>query len=70
MTGRAPSRPVSLPGNAAAAVRTVERELTMLVRRGEEALFPAVLLQAPDGSTWRVTVTDTGELVTSQVARG
>lgn len=36
---------------------------------GQELAVPAVLLPAPDGSTWRVTVDNTGTLVTTQVPR-
>jgi hypothetical protein len=34
-----------------------------------EPLYSAVMLRAPDGSSWRVSVDDSGALVTAQVPR-
>lgn len=39
------------------------------VKAGQEFMVPALLLPAPDGSTWRVTVDNTGALTTTQVPR-
>jgi len=39
------------------------------VKAGQEFMAPSLMLPAPDGSTWRVTVDNTGALITAQVPR-
>lgn len=62
-----------LPGNFPGA-DVINGAFTLLeaadaqnIKRNIEAAFPAILLQAPNGSTYRVSVDDTGALVLVQV---
>jgi hypothetical protein len=64
----APSR-VQLPLDWPGSRRALERELQRVARQNEEPSFPAILLVSPDGTTWRVRVTDAGTLVSDPVAR-
>jgi hypothetical protein len=61
--------PVQLPPEWPRARPAIERELARTLRQIIESEFPALLLRAPDGSTWRVTVDDAGALTTVQVPR-
>ena len=58
------------PGQHAVQLRVafeaIRRALQPVVTSAEAA--PALLLLAPDGSTWRVSVTTAGALQTEQVA--
>lgn len=60
---------LQLPSNWFEARRAIEREFGKCVRRQEEPAFPSLLLIAPDGGVWRVTVDDAGVLSTEPVPR-
>jgi len=59
---------VQLPRtNLSDLARAVERELADCTRQNQEARFPQLILLAPNGAGWRLTVNNAGALVTSQV---
>lgn len=50
-------------------VRQLADAMTRKADLTEEPIFSAVLLRAPGGATWRVTVDDTGALNSTVVLR-
>jgi hypothetical protein len=71
------ARPPRAPATIAVPlVGTLDQRLGALAdainRKPDATLEPtynAILLRAPDGSTWRVTLTNSGTFTTSQVPR-
>ena len=51
------------------AMQMIERADAVDVKLGQTPTFPAVILVASDGSTWRLVVEPGGALATTPVAR-
>jgi hypothetical protein len=58
-----PTRPVE------ATLAALSAEMARKADRNTEEVFTAILLRAPGGAYWRVSVNDTGALVTTAVVR-
>ena len=60
----------ALPRNdAGQALRLIENRLAALTGPEGEPFFPTLLLQSPNGKTWRLAVTDAGALTITAVSR-
>lgn len=51
------------------AMQQLEQADARTVKLGTTPAFPALILTAPDGGSWRVMVEDNGQLRTTAVAR-
>jgi hypothetical protein len=67
---RAPApTPVPLIGTLDQKLAQLVNAISEKANNTLEPTYHAVLLMAPDGSTWRVTINAAGALVTAQVPR-
>ena len=68
---RAPVAPTipALVGSVPNQLRVLADAVSRKADVTSEPFYSAVMLQAPDGSVWRVAIDDTGALITAQVPR-
>lgn len=72
---RPPAAVVSLPRFSGVlaplngAMEQIERAFVGVLRGTGDVSVPAIILQAPDGGSWRVTVAADGQLQTDSVDR-
>jgi hypothetical protein len=59
----------NLSGNLNDQVRRIAEALSQKMDNTGEPTYSAVLLIAPDGSTWRMTVSNAGAIATTHVVR-
>lgn len=71
MPARFPPASVTVPttGSLEARVRVLADALSRKADQTAEPMFAGVLLQAPGGAVWRVSIDDTGSVQTEVVAR-
>jgi hypothetical protein len=62
-TYQAPTNAIGGGGTVEQQLRQLRAELARTARQNQEPTFPSLLLTAPGGRTYRVSVSDAGSLV-------
>jgi len=71
MPARFPPTSVTVPttGSLEARVRVLAEAVSRKADQTAEPMFSSVMLQAPGGAVWRVSISDAGILTTNVVPR-